>query len=117
MIKSRLAALQLTTVANDKAALFALQGAAAKVGVQVVDSSRYQLELTVNQGPVETGPQWLWLRGNIVLRVLDNDSAIAIDSWAFKVAAQTEAQLEQRLQNLLVADLPGYVYQLLTPAP
>lgn len=115
MIRTRLAELKLTTAATDELALSSLQGAAAEVGVQLVQESQYQLVLTLDKGDTEQRQGWFWLRGNIVLNVMDGSNSIAKKSWPFKISAQTEQMLEQRLQDQLTSQLPDYVYQLLTP--
>ncbi|MCJ8350300.1 LPP20 family lipoprotein [Moritella sp.] len=115
MIKTRLAALSFATSASDEQALLALQGGAAEVGVQLKDDSQYKLVLTLEKGAVEQRQAWYWLRGNVVLTVMDGHSSIANKRWPFKISAQSEQLLEQRLAVKLSADLPDYVYQVLTP--
>ena len=115
MIKTRLAALSFATSASDEQALLALQSGAAEVGVQLKDDSQYKLVLTLDKGAVEQRQAWYWLRGNVVLTVMDGHSSIANQRWPFKISAQSEQLLEQRLAVKLSADLPGYVYQVLTP--
>ena len=115
MIKTRLAALSFATSASDEQALLALQGGAAEVGVQLKDDSQYKLVLTLDKGAVEQRQAWYWLRGNVVLTVMDGHSSIANQRWPFKISAQSEQLLEQRLAVKLSAALPDYVYQVLTP--
>lgn len=115
MIKLRLAALAFATSATDEQALLSLQGAASEVGVQLNDDSRYKLVLTLDKGAVEQRQAWYWLQGNVVLNVMDGSKSIASKRWPFKIAAQSEQLLEQRLAVKLSAALPGYVYQVLTP--
>ena len=115
MIKTRLAALSFATSASDEQTLLALQSGAAEVGVQLKDDSQYKLVLTLEKGAVEQRQAWYWLRGNVVLTVMDGHSSIANKRWPFKISAQSEQLLEQRLAVKLSADLPDYVYQVLTP--
>jgi len=115
MIKSRLAALSFSTLATDEQALLSLQGGASEVGVQLKDDSQYKLVLTLDKGAVEQRQAWYWLRGNIVLNVMDGNSSISNKRWPFKISAQSEQLLEQRLATKLSTELPGYVYQVLTP--
>ncbi|SQD79098.1 LPP20 family lipoprotein [Moritella yayanosii] len=115
MIKSRLAALSFATSASDEQALLALQSGAAGVGVQLKNDSQYKLVLTLDKGAVEQRQAWYWLRGNVVLTVMDGHSSIANKRWPFKISAQSEQLLEQRLAVKLSAALPDYVYQVLTP--
>lgn len=115
MIKSRLAALSFSTLATDDQALLSLQGGASEVGVQLKDDSQYKLVLTLDKGAVEQRQAWYWLRGNIVLNVMDGNSSISNKRWPFKISAQSEQLLEQRLATKLSTELPGYVYQVLTP--
>lgn len=115
MIKTRLAALAFATSATDEQALLSLQSGAAEVGVQLQDDSQYQLVLTLNKGAVEQRQAWYWLQGNVVLNVMDGDKSIANKRWPFKISAQSEQLLEQRLAVKLNAALPDYVYQVLTP--
>ncbi|QUM86777.1 LPP20 family lipoprotein [Moritella sp. 28] len=115
MIKSRLAALSFSTLATDDQALLSLQGGASEVGVQLKDDSQYKLVLTLDKGAVEQRQAWYWLRGNIVLNVMDGNSSISNKRWPFKISAQSEQLLEQRLATKLSSELPGYVYQVLTP--
>ncbi len=115
MIKSRLAALSFATSAADEQVLLSLQGAASEVGVQLKDDSQYKLVLTLDKGAVEQRQAWYWLRGNVVLNVMDGNKSISNQRWPFKISAQSEPLLEQRLAAKLSTDLPGYVYQVLTP--
>jgi len=115
MIKTRLAALSFTTSATDEQALLSLQGAASEVGVQLKDNSQYKLVLTLDKGAVEQRQAWYWLRGNIVLHVMDGNNSISNKRWPFKISAQSEQLLEQRLAAKLTMKLPAYVYQILTP--
>ncbi|QUM75098.1 hypothetical protein HWV00_01935 [Moritella sp. 24] len=115
MIKIRLAALSFTTSATDEQALLSLQGAASEVGVQLKDNSQYKLVLTLDKGAVEQRQAWYWLRGNIVLHVMDGNNSISNKRWPFKISAQSEQLLEQRLAAKLTMKLPAYVYQILTP--
>lgn len=115
MIKSRLAALSFATSATDEQALLSLQSGAAEVGVQLKDDSQYKLVLTLDKGAVEQRQAWYWLQGNIVLHVMDGTKSIANQRWPFKISAQSEQLLEQRLAVKLNKALPGYVYQVLTP--
>ncbi|QUM82474.1 LPP20 family lipoprotein [Moritella sp. 5] len=115
MIKSRLAALSFSTLATDEQALLSLQGGASEVGVQLKDDSQYKLVLTLDKGAVEQRQAWYWLRGNIVLNVMDGSRSISNKRWPFKISAQSEQLLEQRLATKLSTELPGYVYQVLTP--
>lgn len=115
MIKSRLAALSFSTSATDEQALLSLQSAASDVGVQLTDESQYKLVLTLDKGTPEQRQAWYWLRGNVVLNVMDGNNSISSQRWPFKISAQSEQLLEQRLAVKLTAELPAYVYQLLTP--
>jgi predicted metalloendopeptidase len=115
MIKSRLAALSFATAATDEQALLSLQSGAAEVGVQLKDDSQYKLVLTLDKGAVEQRQAWYWLQGNVVLNVMDGTKSIANKRWPFKISAQSEQLLEQRLAVKLNKALPGYVYQVLTP--
>ena len=115
MIKSRLAALSFATSATDEQALLSLQGAASEVGVQLKDDSQYKLVLTLDKGAVEQRQAWYWLRGNIVLNVMDGNNSISNKRWPFKISAQSQQLLEQRLAAKLSTELPDYVYQVLTP--
>ncbi|MGC3836511.1 LPP20 family lipoprotein [Moritella viscosa] len=115
MIKSRLAALSFSTSATDDQALLSLQGGASEVGVQLKDDSQYKLVLTLDKGAVEQRQAWYWLRGNIVLNVMDGNRSISNKRWPFKISAQSKQLLEQRLATKLSTALPDYVYQVLTP--
>ena len=115
MIKTRLAALAFATSATDEQTLLSLQGAASEVGVQLADDSQYQLVLSLDKGAVEQRQAWYWLRGNVVLHVMDSNNSISNKRWPFKISAQSEQLLEQRLAAKLTTELPAYVYQILTP--
>jgi len=115
MIKSRLAALSFATTATDEQALLSLQGAASEVGVLLSNDSQYKLVLTLDKGAVEQRQAWYWLRGNVVLNVMDGNKSISNKRWPFKISAQSKQLLEQRLATKLSTELPDYVYQVLTP--
>lgn len=94
-----------------------LESSAAKVGVNIVPESQYKLAFTLEKQAVEQKQSWYWLRGSLVLSVLEKDKGISELRKTFKISAQDPALLNQRLDDKLTKQLPNYIYELLTPSP
>ncbi|ROS01138.1 LPP20 lipoprotein [Sinobacterium caligoides] len=115
MIRQGLSQITVAGTGRDQSAQTALQAAIAKVGLAQGANSQYELSLALPAGRAERKQGWYWLRGNIQLSVIEAGTVIANKSWPFKVSAQSEAMLQQRLSEKLDSQLPGYIYQLMTP--
>lgn len=116
LMRTKLASLSFLPQTADADTLALLQGSAAKVGVALAEDSDYGLTMILDQGAPQQEQRWYWLRGSVELNVSEKGKTIANKRWPFKISAQNEAMLEQRLHDQLSAQLPQYILQLLTPA-
>lgn len=115
IIRQSLAKMTISSSAKNDAELAMLQSAMADVGVNQAAEGGYNIDMQLEQGASENRQGWLWQRGNLVLSLSDGKSNIATKRWPYKISAQTEAMLVQRLNEKLTNDLPANIYQLLTP--
>jgi hypothetical protein len=115
IIRQSLAKMTISSSAKNDANLVMLQSAMADVGVNQAAEGGYNIDMQLEQGASENRQGWLWQRGNLVLSLSDGKSNIATKRWPYKISAQTEAMLVQRLNEKLTNDLPANIYQLLTP--
>lgn len=66
------------------------------------EESLYTLQARFSAGPVERREGWYWLRGNLVLTLVDRgDNVRGVARWPLKVSAQEKALLQQRLMQLI----------------
>ncbi|CAH0992612.1 hypothetical protein SIN8267_02745 [Sinobacterium norvegicum] len=115
IIRQSLAKMTMRSSAQDDVNLVMLQSAMADVGVNQAVDGNYNIDMQLEQGASENRQGWLWQRGNLVLSLSDGNTNVATKRWPYKISAQTEAMLVQRLNEKLTNDLPGNIYQLLTP--
>ncbi len=116
LMRTKLASLSFLPQTGDDKTLALLEGGAAKVGVALAEDSDYGLTLILDQGAPKKEQNWYWLRGSVELNVSEEGKTIANKRWPFKISAQHEEMLEQRLYDQLSGKLPGYIFELLTPA-
>lgn len=116
LMRTKLASLSFLPQTADAETLALLQGSAAKVGVALAEDGDYGLTMLLDQGTPKKEQNWYWLRGSVELNVSEKGQTIANKRWPFKISAQNEEMLEQRLFDQLSAQLPQYILQLLTPA-
>ncbi len=66
------------------------------------EEALYTLQARFSAGPVERREGWYWLRGNLVLTLVDRGDNIRGEaSWPLKVSAQERGLLPQRLMQLI----------------
>ncbi len=66
------------------------------------EEALYTLQARFSAGPVARREGWYWLRGNLVLTLVDRgDNVRGTASWPLKVSAQEKALLQARLMQLI----------------
>ena len=93
-----------------------LQSAVNALGAQYFERSAYILEGKMDTEPVQKKQGWYWLRGALQLSLRKGDEVIATQRWPVKVSAVDKGIVEQRAQDHLSAELPNYLFGLLTSA-
>ena len=93
-----------------------LQSAVNALGAQYFERSAYIVEGKMDTEPLQKKQGWYWLRGSVQLSLRKGDEVIAKQRWPIKVSAVDKGMVEQRAQDHLAAELPNYLFGLLTSA-
>jgi hypothetical protein len=114
LIRDALASLQVAVEADDSSIKAELQQAIASLGVAVVARSNLLLIGDLDVAPVESKQAWYWLRGSYELMFKDGNNVLAKQRWPLKVSSTEPNLLQQRLRDEINAQLPQYVFDLLS---
>lgn len=117
LIRQGLSQLRVAVRAEDPEVKAQLEKALATLGVQNAADSNLQLAGRMDTGPVEQKQGWYWLRGAYELEFTDDGSVLAKDRWTIKVSATDQSVLMPRARDDINANLPSYVYELLSAQP
>ncbi len=96
--------LKIRAQADDVALASATAGGLTAAGFMTgsEDEALYTLQARFSAGPVARREGWYWLRGNLVLTLVDRgDNVRGTASWPLKVSAQEKALLQVRLMQLI----------------
>ena len=111
LIKKSLATLSFKVNSNDEFLNKQLSASAANLGVTLSQSSSVELQGKIEQQPPLSQGGWFWLRGNIHISVADGNETTQQLLFPFKISAQQESMLNQRLENHIAKNLEDYIIQ------
>lgn len=90
-----------------------LESSIKRLGMNQGQGNGYQLRMTLDHGPVEPSPNWLWLRGSLELELTQAGSTVASVRDAFKVSSSKTSDIHVRLRDQLAEKVPLAIFQLL----
>ena len=109
LIKKSLAALSFKISNDDSFLSKQLSASAANLGVKLSQTSSIVLSGKVEQQPPLAQAGWFWLRGNIHISVADGENTTQQLLFPFKISAQQESMLSQRLEKHIATHLEEYI--------
>jgi len=109
LIKTSLATLSFKVSSEDAFLSKQLSASAANLGVKLSQTSPILLQGKIEQQPPLTQGGWFWLRGNIHISVKDGESTTQQLLFPFKISAQQESMLTQRLEKHIADNLENYI--------
>ncbi|MGK0441876.1 MAG: hypothetical protein ACJA0N_001681 [Pseudohongiellaceae bacterium] len=114
LIRSALATLQFSVVADDLIIQSELQNAVTSIGIQLLAQSSYTLTSKLDIEPLQQKQGWWWIRGALELELSNNDETLAKQRWPIKQSSIDQGMVKQRLRDTVNKKLPAYLYQMLT---
>lgn len=109
LIKKSLAALSFKVSNNDSFLSKQLSASVANLGVTLSQTSSIVLSGKIEKQPTLAQAGWFWLRGNIHISVTDGKNTTQQLLFPFKISAQQESMLTQRLEKHIATHLEGYI--------
>lgn len=109
LIKTSLATLSFKINSDNAFIAKQLSASAANLGVTLSQSSSVELSGKIEQQPPLSQGGWFWLRGNIHISVADGDNTTQQLLFPFKISAQQETMLTQRLEKHIADNLEDYI--------
>ncbi len=109
LIKNSLAALSFKVSSDDDFLTKQLSASAANLGVKLSQTSAIVLQGKIDQQPPLAQGGWFWLRGNIHISVSDGENTTQQLLFPFKISAQQESMLTQRLEKHIATHLEDYI--------
>ncbi len=109
LIKTSLATLSFKVSSEDAFLSKQLSASAANLGVKLSQTSPILLQGKIEQQPPLAQGGWFWLRGNIHISVKDGESTTQQLLFPFKISAQQESMLTQRLEKHIADNLENYI--------
>jgi len=109
LIKKSLATLSFKVSSDDDFLSKQLSASAANLGVKLSQTSAIVLQGKIDKQPPLTQGGWFWLRGNIHISVSDGDNTTQQLLFPFKISAQQESMLTQRLEKHIANNLEAYI--------
>lgn len=109
LIKTSLATLSFKVNGSNDFLSQQLSASAANLGVKLSQTSPIVLNGKVEQQPALSQGGWFWLRGNIHISVADGENTTQQLLFPFKISAQQETMLAQRLETHIATHLEDYI--------
>jgi len=109
LLKTSLASLTFKINSDDSFLKKQLSASAANLGVKLSQTSDIVLAGSIDQQPILEQAEWFWLRGNIHINVADGQNTTQQLLFPFKISAQQESMLTQRLEKHIADNLEDYI--------
>ncbi|MCK5893056.1 MAG: LPP20 family lipoprotein [Endozoicomonadaceae bacterium] len=114
MIKKSLSILSFDVESKDDFILDSLQSAMTDFGVSVNKQSDVKLVGELLLEPLFKESDWYWLRGTLVLKLVQDGELLSHKHWAMKQSGKQVSVVNSRLYNYVNKHMPDYLVELMT---
>lgn len=114
MIRKSLSKLSFNVESKDNFILDSLKSAMTDFGVLINKQSEVKLMGELHVEPLFKESGWYWLRGTLVLKLVQDGELLSQKRWAMKQSGRQISVLNSRLYNDVNKNMPDYLVELMT---
>ena len=114
LIRESTSKLAFDVTTNNAVLKSSIEAAMTEVGIAFSTTSSIKIKGNLDLDPPFQENNWYWVRGNLILNIIQNDKVISQKRWSLKQSAKQASIAQRRIDDQLNEQMADYLIETIT---